>query len=202
MNLSNTRIINEFILSLNDEIDTEEFQKTLKSFLSKKKGINPNDKTALLFHNVEETVKSFSTLFKIIHSFLWFIGISFLVSGIMAVFNIMTIIVRDRVGEFGVRKAIGASPGSIQIMVMLESLLITLISGVIGLIAGFMLIYFINWYIEINEGSETFLTLNVNIYIIISAILLLSFSGCIAGIIPARKAAKVKPIEALRELNN
>ncbi|MFV0540413.1 MAG: ABC transporter permease [Aestuariibaculum sp.] len=192
----------EFAISLKNNIDSENFQKELKSFLSKEKGINPNDKTALLFNNVESTIKSFNTLFKIINLFLWFIGISFLISGILSVFNIMTVIVRDRIGEFGIRKAVGASPLSIQAMVLTESLIITIISGLVGLIIGFVLIYLINLYLSITEGNNSFVHIDINKYIILIAVLLLSISGCIAGIIPARKAANTRPVEALRELNN
>tara|TARA_R110000868_G_scaffold156380_1_gene383223 strand:+ start:8951 stop:10177 length:1227 start_codon:yes stop_codon:yes gene_type:complete len=192
----------EFILSLNNEVNAEEFQKTLKVYLSKNKGINPKDKTAFYFNNVESTLKSFNTLFSAINLFLWFIGLSFLVSGMLGIFNIMTVIVRDRIGEFGIRKALGATPKSIQLMVLIESLIITLVSGILGLIIGFVLISLINLYISITGGNTSFLVLDVNIYIILAAIILLTMSGCVAGIIPARKASKVLPIEALRELNN
>ena len=192
----------EFILSLKRETDTEEFQKTLKAYLSKKKGLNPSDKTALFFNNVESTLKSFSVLFNAINLFLWFIGISFLISGMLGIFNIMTVIVRDRIGEFGIRKAIGASPSSIQTMVLIEALIITLAFGLLGLIIGFILINLINLYISISGGNSSFIILDINVYIIISAIFLLIVSGCIAGILPARKASKILPVKALRELNN
>jgi len=192
----------EFILSLEERTDTEEFQKTLKAYLSKKKGLNPNDKTVLFFNNIESTLRSFNTLFNAISLFLWFIGLSFLVSGMLGIFNIMTVIVRDRIGEFGIRKAVGASPKSIQMMVLMESLIITLVFGILGLIIGFALIYMINLYISINGGNSSFMILDINIYIILAAIVLLIISGCIAGIIPARKASKTLPVEALKSLNN
>lgn len=202
LNITSKTKFGEFILSLKTEVNTEEFQKTLKVYLSNKKGINPKDKTAFFFNNIENTLKSFNTLFSAINLFLWFIGISFLISGMLSIFNIMTVIVKDRIGEFGVRKALGATPYSIQMMVLVESLIITLVSGIIGLIVGFILIYLVNLYIQITGGNNEFLILDINIYIILLAILLLIISGCIAGIIPARKASKVLPVEALRELNN
>ena len=202
LNINSKTKFDEFILSLKSEVDTEEFQKTLKVYLSNKKGINPKDKTAFYFNNIENTLKSFNTLFNAINLFLWFIGISFLISGILSIFNIMTVIVKDRTGEFGIRKALGATPLSIQTMVLVESLLITLASGIIGLIIGFFIIYLINLYIQISGGNNEFLILDINIYIIIFAIILLIISGCIAGIIPARKASKTLPVVALKELNN
>lgn len=202
LNILSKKNFDEFILSLKPQVNTEEFQKTLKVFLSNKKGINPKDKTAFFFNNIESTLKSFNTLFNAINLFLWFIGISFLISGMLSIFNIMTVIVKDRIGEFGIRKALGASPYSIQVMVLAESLIITLASGVVGLISGFIIIHLVNLYIKITGGNNDFLILDINIYIIISAIILLIISGCVAGIIPARKASRILPIEALRELNN
>tara|TARA_R110001583_G_C5666833_1_gene410281 strand:- start:1341 stop:2567 length:1227 start_codon:yes stop_codon:yes gene_type:complete len=202
LNYSGNINFDEFILSLKDGTNTEEFQKTLKAYLSKKKGLNPNDKTVLFFNNIESTLKSFSVLFNAINLFLWFIGLSFLVSGMLGIFNIMTVIVRDRIGEFGIRKAVGATPSSIQFMVLIESLIITLVFGFIGLIIGFILIYLINLYISISGGNSNFIILDINLYIIISAIILLIISGCIAGMLPARKASKTLPVEALRKLNN
>lgn len=202
LNTTSQTIFSEFILSLKTQVDTEEFQKTLQVYLSNKKGINPKDKTAFYFNNIENSLKSFNTLFSAINLFLWFIGISFLISGMLSIFNIMTVIVKDRIGEFGIRKALGATPFSIQKMVLIESLVITLISGIIGLTIGFIFIYLINLYITISGGNNKFLILEINIYIILSAIILLIVSGCIAGIIPARKASKILPVEALRALNN
>lgn len=202
LNITSKTEFNEFILSLKNDVNTEDFQKTIKVYLSNKKGISPKDKTAFFFNNIESTLKSFNTLFNAINLFLWFIGISFLISGMLSIFNIMTVIVKNRTGEFGIRKAIGATPNSIQSMVLIESLLITLVSGIIGLTLGFVIIYLVNIYIKISGGNDQFLILDTNFYIIISAILLLIISGCVAGIIPARKASKTLPVGALKELNN
>ncbi len=202
LNYSSKINFDEFILSLKTKTDTNEFQKTLKAYLSKNKGLNPNDRTALFFNNIENTLKSFNVMFNAINLFLWFIGLSFLVSGMLGIFNIMTVIVKERIGEFGIRKAIGATPNSIQVMILIEALIITLVFGILGLIIGFILIYLINMYITISGGNSSFMILDINIYIIISAIILLIISGCIAGILPARKASKTLPVEALRALNN
>ncbi len=202
LNITSKAEFNEFILSLKNSVITEDFQKAIKVYLSNKKGISPKDKTAFFFNDIENTLKSFNTLFNAINLFLWFIGISFLISGMLSISNIMTVVVKDRTGEFGIRKAIGATPNSIQSMVLIESLLITLVSGIIGLTLGFVIIYLVNIYIKISGGNDQFLILDTNFYVIISAILLLIISGCVAGIIPARKASKVLPVEALKELNN
>ena len=190
----------EFILSISKQSNIVEFKKTFKTYLSQLKGFNAKDKQAVFFNSVEEQLKTFNTLFKGINVFLWFISISFLVSGMLGIFNVMTIIVKDRVGEFGIRKSIGATPISIQKMILAEALFITLVSGILGIITGYALIVLVNIYIKSN--SDMFLALTVNMPIILGALILLVISGSIAGIIPARKASNTMPVEALRELNN
>jgi len=145
------------------------------------------------------SIKEFKKMLKV---FLWFISISFLVSGMLGIFNMMTILVKDRIGEIGIRKAVGATPKSIQNMVLIEAILITLFSGIIGLLIGSIMVVLINLYFIVSSTSAPFLTLNINLPIILGALLLLIISGCIAGIIPARKASNVLPVKALRELNN
>lgn len=197
-----TITFDEFILSISKQSKIIEFKKTLKVYLSKRKGFNVKDKQAVLFNSVEEQLKTFNVLFKSINIFLWFISISFLISGMLGIFNVMTVIVKDRIGEFGIRKAIGATPMSIQKMVLVEALFITLISGVLGIIIGYVLVVLVNLYINTSSNSEPFLTLNINLPIILGALFLLVISGSIAGVIPARKASNILPVEALRELNN
>jgi len=193
---------NDFILSVTSQTDITEFKKMLNAYLAIQKGFNSKDKQAIIFDSVEESLKTFNTLFKSINIFLWFVSISFLVSGMLSIFNVMTIIVKDRTGEFGIRKALGATPISIQKMVLLEALIITIISGVLGLLIGYLIIIMTNLYININSNHEPFLTIEINFPIVFGALLLLILTGCIAGIVPARKASNIMPVEALRQLGN
>lgn len=192
----------DFILSVSAETDIIEFKKMLKSYLAIQKGFNVKDKQTILFSSVEESLKTFNALFRSINLFLWFISISFLISGMLSIFNVMTIIVNDRTGEFGIRKAVGATPMSIQNMVLVEALIITFLSGVFGLISGYIIILMANLYINVRSSNEPFLLLEINYPIIVGALLLLIITGCIAGIVPARRASKILPVEALRQLNN
>jgi len=201
-NYMNATSFDEFILSLSSQSNITEFKKMLKVYLSNKKGFNIHDKQVIIFNSVEEELKTFNKLFKSINVFLWFISISFLVSGMLGIFNMMTVLVKDRIGEIGIRKAIGATPESIQKMVLFEAVFITLFSGILGLIIGYLIIVLANLYILASSESAPFLTLYVNLPIILGALILLVISGSIAGIIPARKASNILPVEALRELNN
>lgn len=202
INYGNTLNFNNFIISVTNKTNIIEFNKMLKSYLAILKGFNKKDKHAIMFDTVEESLKTFNTLFKSINLFLWFISISFLISGMLGIFNVMTIIVKDRIGEFGIRKAVGATPKSIQKMVLIEALIITTSSGIIGLILGYFIIILVNLYITINSKQDPFMTLNINLPIVLGALVLLVVSGSIAGIVPARKASNIVTVEALRHLNN
>ncbi|WP_298951972.1 ABC transporter permease [uncultured Nonlabens sp.] len=199
--LNENRNFDNFVLSMSQKTNTESFTKTLKTYLKKIKGIHSNDKTALYLDHPAAILETFNTVFKAINLFLWFIGISFLVSGMLSIYNVMTIIVTERTGEFGIRKSLGATPISIQKMVLYEALIITLLSGILGMILGYFVVLLINTYLSITSTNE-FLELTISPYIVIFGILLLMISGSIAGIIPARKASNVLPVEALRALNN
>lgn len=135
---------------------------------------------------------------------LWVIGILTLISGIVGVSNIMLITVRERTHEFGIRKAIGAKPWSILRLIIIESIVITTFFGYIGMVLGIAA----NLYMDATIGQETidnglfaiqmFTNPTVGIDVCVKATLLMIVAGTLAGMVPARKAAKIRPIEALR----
>jgi putative ABC transport system permease protein len=134
----------------------------------------------------------------------WLLGLLTLISGVVGVSNIMLISVKERTHEFGIRKALGANPWNIIRMIIFESILITTLFGYIGMLAG---IGFCE-YMDATVGNQTldigifkqemFINPTVNITTCIRATIIIVIAGAIAGFIPAHKAAKVKPIEALR----
>ena len=140
----------------------------------------------------------------ILHTALWVLGLLTLLSGVTGVSNIMLISVKERTHEFGIRKAIGAKPHNIIGMVVMESIVITTIFGYIGMLLG---IFFCE-YMDATVGSQTmdmgvfqqkyFVDPTVDISTCITATIVIIIAGALAGFFPARKAAKVKPIEALR----
>lgn len=139
-----------------------------------------------------------------IRTALWIIGILTLISGIVGVSNIMLITVKERTHEFGIRKAIGAKPWSILRLIIVESICITTFFGYIGMVLGIAA----NEYMDATIGQEkidngffamkVFEDPTVGIGICIQATVLMIVAGTIAGIVPARKAARTRPIEALR----
>ena len=170
---------------------------------------NPEDTRAVWISDDLEEYEQTLKLFNGISIFIWMIGIGTLISGIVGVSNIMMIVVKERTREIGVRKALGARPSSVVSLVLSEAVSITLIAGYFGMVFGVAVmevVDYINDTIIANRPITTdaggdmnmFLNPNADLGIAIGATMLLVVCGAIAGLIPALKAARIKPIEALR----
>ncbi len=168
----------------------------LRNDFAKRHNFDPTDMQALYINNTLERYEQFQNMFKGIRIFVWIIGIGTIIAGIVGVSNIMMIVVKERTKEIGIRKAIGASPGSIISLILLESVLITSFAGYVGLVLGVGLLQLLSKAMEnvpfIKDPQADF---SVAIY----ATLLLIISGAIAGFVPANRAARIKPIIALRD---
>ncbi len=125
----------------------------------------------------------------------WFVGIGTIIAGVVGVSNIMLIIVKERTKEIGVRKALGALPNSIIGMILQESIFITAIAGFLGLFLGVGLLELIGPQID----SDFIKFPQVDFTTAISTVIILIVAGALAGYIPARRAANIRPIEALRD---
>ncbi len=178
-----------------------DYKKMLRKQFAALHEFSADDESAIwIWSNMEEFVQAMG-IFNSITFFLWIIGISTLVVGVVGVSNIMLITVKERTREFGVRKALGASPYSILRLILLESLVITTIFGYIGMVAGIGLTELFNSALSAGGGQSDmtlFKNPTIDTSIALGAMLLLVISGLIAGYIPALKAVKVRPIEALR----
>lgn len=200
--------VSSFSFTLNG-VDSEEandaFEKSLRGLLGRIYLFDPDDNNAVMIWNNATNFRMLNNLMNGITLFIWIIGISTLVAGIVGVSNIMLITVRERTKEFGIRKAIGAKPSSILKLIITESIMITGIFGYIGMLGGIGLTELINSIMEASNaglGSAAtgtmFLNPTVNLGIAVSATLLLIVAGVAAGYFPARKAVKISTIEALR----
>jgi len=167
----------------------------LRSSFAKRHTFNVDDKRAIYINNNLEEFKKFQGLFSGIKIFVWIIGIGTIISGIVGVSNIMIIVVKERTQEIGVRKALGATPRSIIGLILMESIFITGVAGYFGLVLGVGLLELLSPHMQ----SDFFMNPEADIRIAAGATILLIASGTLAGLIPARKAASIKPIEALRE---
>jgi putative ABC transport system permease protein len=175
--------------------ESENFSKQLDKILKERHDIAPDDESALNIQNSLEQAQKIYQLTDIIQAFFWFVGILTIIAGVVGVGNIMLIVVKERTKEIGIRKALGATPYSIIAMILHEAVFITLISGFIGLIFGLLLWAGIGPFVE----SDFFSHPEVDFNIAMTTVILLTVAGSFAGFIPAYKAAKIKPIVALRD---
>jgi putative ABC transport system permease protein len=178
------------------------FEDDLRLRMSKKHGFDPEDYHALYIWNVLEQYLQTMQIFNAITIFVWIIGIGTLIAGIVGVGNIMLVTVRERTKEFGIQKALGAKPSAILRQIVLEALCITGLFGYIGMVAGIGLTELINLVmVKAAEGADSefnvFQNPTVDLKIAAASTLVLIIAGVLAGYFPARKAVKIKPIDAL-----
>ena len=152
-------------------------------------------------NNTAESSIEAQRIFALIRLFVILVGIASLMAGIVGVGNIMLITVKERTREIGIRKAIGASPRSILLLIILEAILITTAAGYIGIVLGVGLTEGVSAWMS-HQTTENLVTIfkdpTVDLGIVVGATILLIVSGIVAGLVPALKAARVRPIEAMR----
>ena len=198
MMYGNNDYINQINLGYNQNLSTDAaiaFGKNVELEMRKKLNIHPDDQSALSVRNMAEANKYVSIIMFALYLIIIFIGSGTLIAGIIGISNIMIFVIKERTKEFGIRKALGAKPSSIVAMVVQESVLITTLAGYIGLSLGTYILSYIGNSLEkkyfIKDPS-------VNPEIVIGATVVLIISGLVAGYIPAKRAANIKPIVALR----
>ncbi|XOV92988.1 MAG: ABC transporter permease [Bacteroidota bacterium] len=181
---------------------SNKIQDEVHALLAERHRFSKDDKRAVSAFNRLEEFQKWMGVFDGIRIFLAFVGILTLVAGIVGVGNIMLIVVKERTREIGVRKAIGASPFSIIGLFLMEALLITLVSGYVGMIIAMAFIesgWLTSMMLSFGFPESFFVDPHVDFSNAIIATLVLAISGTLAGFFPARKAAKIPPIEALRD---
>lgn len=199
--------IDEYYFSfhgLETEKENEAFEDRLRTALSRNHDTAPDDKGAIGIWNLFTMNMQMGKGMSMIRTALWIIGILTLLSGIVGVSNIMLISVKERTHEFGIRKAIGASPWAILKLIISESIIITAFFGYVGMVLGVLANEWLdhisgNMVMDFGLFQQTvFKDPTVGLNVCFGATILLVIAGTIAGLAPARKAAKVRPIEALR----
>ena len=182
----------------------EAFEKEYRHRLNAEHQAHPEDEDAIWLWNRFTQNLQMEQGIGIIRTALWIVGLFTLLSGIVGVSNIMLITVKERTHEFGIRKAIGAKPWSILKLIIIESVIITTFFGYIGMVLGVAA----NEYMDATIGHETidtglfkatmFLNPTVGLDVCFEATMVMIIAGTIAGLIPAFKASRIRPIEALR----
>ena len=178
------------------------FVERVRNKVAQLHAFDPADRSALYIRNTAEDVADANMLFNGINLFIWVIGLASLMAGIVGVGNIMLITVKERTREIGIRKAIGATPSSVLRLIIFESILITTAAGYIGMVFGILLTEGISSMMTVGPRSMDSPTIfkdpTVDIGTVIAATVVLIIAGVIAGLIPALKATRVRPIEAMR----
>jgi putative ABC transport system permease protein len=180
-------------------VDGFELQKNIVSLVKRRHDVSPDDNRGINSFNMAEPAKRINGLFTGISVFIWFVGLGTLTAGIVGISNIMIITVKERTREIGIRKALGATPFTIVSTLLLESTLVTSIAGYLGLVIGVGLLELTAWYLR-SSGVQTpyFMNPEVDFKLAITAITLLVGVGVVAGLVPALRAAKITPTEAMK----
>ena len=189
---------------LNTEEENDEFEARYRAGMNARHSVAPDDKSAFWISNSFKQNMQMEKGSNILRIFIWIVGLLTLVSGIVGVSNIMLITVKERTHEFGIRKALGASPWAVMKLIVAESVTITAFFGYIGMFLGMVACEVLDATLgssQLELFGESFQVMTnptVGLDVAIEATLVLIITGTLAGLIPAGKASKVKPIEALR----
>jgi putative ABC transport system permease protein len=180
--------------------ESEEMTQAVREYLAKKHVFSLEDERAAYVRNNVVEYQRFITVITAIKAFMWVIGFMTIIAGVIGVSNIMLIVVKERTKEIGIRKALGATPFSIINMILQESVFITGTAGFIGMILGIITLQVAGDAIAKNfPDFNFFLNPEVDLAVAVQATILLVVAGAIAGFFPALKAARIRPIEALRD---
>lgn len=192
------------IKNLKTKEDNEKFEANYRASTNLRHQAAPDDEQALWMWNRYTDSLTMAQGIGMIRTALWIVGLFTLLSGIVGVSNIMLITVKERTREFGIRKAIGARPKDILMLIIAESIIITSVFGYIGMLCGILT----NLYMDATMGhmvmdsgifrATMFVDPTVGLDVCIKATLTIIIAGTIAGLIPAIKASRIRPIEALR----
>jgi putative ABC transport system permease protein len=177
--------------------DTSLLERQVRATLAKRHRVSPDDVLAIGSFNAFVFFGKLQTLFLVLSRVSWVVGGATLLAGVVGVSNIMLITVKERTKEVGVRKALGATPVSIVAMVMKESVVLTVIAGLLGVAAGTGLIALAGTLLE-NAPDSPMGPPVISLQPVMIAVGILIAAGGVAGIMPAAHAASIKPIEALR----
>lgn len=184
-----------------DDIPITAVEDQIATILRSRHSISPDDDSAVDFMNVDKILQTFKALGLGIDLLIWIVGLGTLLSGAVGVSNIVMITVKERTNEIGVRRAIGAKPSEIVAQIMSESLIITSLSGIIGLIVGVAVMFFVGKMSTADVGEHTIQLVDpmISLSTAVAALVILILTGLAAGLLPSSRALKIKAIDAIRE---
>ncbi len=185
-------------ITANDGNSISSLKESIVNVVKENRSIHPDDERAVGYFDLYEQFNRVESLFGALQGVAYFVGILVLLSGIIGVSNIMLIVIKERTKEIGIRRALGENPWSIKKQILMESIFLTIMSGMAGIIFGAAVIYGINAILDSVGPVDMFVNPSVSLGVVVVSLLILIVSGLVAGFIPAQSAIKVRPIEALR----
>ncbi len=181
-----------------DEVSISDLKPKILNILKTRHTVNPVDDFAFGYHDLSEEYARVNGLFSILTFVGYFVGALILMSGIIGISNIMLIVVKERTKEIGIRRALGATPWVVKAQILQESLILTIISGMVGISFAAGVIWLMNYALDLNGPVDNFSNPSVSMTVVFTALIILVVSGILAGLIPANSATKMKPVDALR----
>ncbi len=186
-----------FALTADPKISVAKVADDMMTLLKRRHKIHPDDNRAIGHFNVEKEFKKVSGLFNAIDILIWIVGIGTLLAGAIGISNIMLIVVKERTLELGIRRAIGATPENIITQIIFEAVVLTILAGWGGLSAGVGILNIL-YNATLHAKNSVLYQPMIDFKIALAALIILVITGVIAGLLPAYRAVKIKPIEALR----
>lgn len=193
-----TNEINAIAITAPDNVDIAPITKEIKDLLRQRNLISPDDDIALVDFSLKQIFDTFNMLFLAINTLVWIVGLGTLLSGIIGISNIMLITVRERTVEIGIRRALGATPGIILRQIMSESLVLTAIAGITGIIVAIIILGITELILQ-SAGDILIQQIQINFNVAITSLIIIILAGLGAGYLPAKRALSIKAIEALQE---
>lgn len=193
-------IVGWFALTAKPDVPASVVEQKAIEYMKRKHSIAPEDDFAIGKVNLDAEFKKVTGLFTGIRVLIWIVGVGTLLAGMIGISNIMLIVVKERTREIGIQRALGATPFKIISQIMTESVFLTSISGYMGLVLGVFIMEMVNKAMSASEGSQMVLRnpgIDFNVGLLALSILILS--GLVAGLMPAKRAVSIKPIDALRD---
>lgn len=191
-------IVGWMAITAHDDVPITDVKERVFDFLKQRHRIHPEDDRAIGHFDLYAEFKKLNGLFVILKVIAFFVGGLVLLSGVIGISNIMLIVVKERTKEIGVRRALGATPWSIRTQILLESIVLTLFAGMVGIIFSTLILYGVNTLLEQGGNDMMFKNPIIDPLTVMVSLGILVFFGLLAGFIPAQSAINVKPIDALR----
>ncbi|WP_114308627.1 ABC transporter permease [Winogradskyella arenosi] len=185
-------------LTAQDHVSITTLKPQVFNIMKARHKVDPTDDRAIGHFDLSEQFGRVNGLFSILSFVGYFVGALVLMSGIIGISNIMLIVVKERTKEIGVRRALGASPWAIKSQILQESLMLTILAGMVGISFAAFIIWGMNILLDYYGPVDNFANPSVSMQVIFTALIILIVSGVLAGLIPANSATKMKPVDALR----